>query len=67
MIEQTYIFDGECERKLQDYYSTKETIMNFKYEFLECTDSDKNDALYFNVHEDAQNQYFGILSIDNHF
>jgi hypothetical protein len=44
--------------KFYEFFYTKESIVQFKSDFLEISDQEKNDTLYFDIHEEASNQYF---------
>ena len=49
--------------KLQQYFGSKECCHNFKNEFFEISDYEKNDTLYLNNEEDSNDQYFVLLTL----
>ena len=63
----SHICDDELDRKIQDYYSSKEVILSFKADFETCSPSDMNDALYYDHQEGVVNQCFGKIYSNNAF
>lgn len=49
--------------KFYEYFTTKDAVGQFKCDFLDITDEEKNDTLYYDVHADSNNQYFVNLKI----
>jgi hypothetical protein len=63
MVNDCEYFDEENASKFKDYYGGRNEILNFQAEFHEISDEEKNDALYYDCHQDAFNQYFVALKL----
>jgi hypothetical protein len=62
-VEESEYLDQENVDKFHEYFGTTDAIFNFRHDFLEISDSEKNDTLYYNIEEGIQNQYFGTIFI----
>jgi len=49
--------------KFNDYFGSKTAIDNYRVDFFEISDEDKNDALYLNPDESVHNQYFVYFAV----
>lgn len=56
-IQESEYMDADNINKLHEYLATKEQFEGFKFEFAEISDEEKNDCLYFDIHELINNQY----------
>jgi hypothetical protein len=75
VIHEIKIFNDifqECEyleesnaNKFNDYYGDMDAIAQFKNDFFDITDEERNDALYYDINDDAQNQYLVYLKINH--
>jgi hypothetical protein len=62
-ISNSEVLQNENIEKFLDYFGSKTACDQFRSDFYEIDDKDKNDTLYFDVDEDSHNQYFVILTI----
>lgn len=62
LSESEYI-DEENLNKFLEYFGSKDAINNFKLDFYEISDEEKNDTLFYDIHDKVINQYFVHLTI----
>ena len=63
LISESEYIDEENLNKFTEYFGSKKAIDNFKLDFYEISDEEKNDTLYYNIHDKVVNQYFIHLTI----
>ena len=63
IISENEYIDGENINKYEEYYGSRDAFKNFKADFDEITDEEKNDALYIYPEEGTKNQFLVHLSL----
>jgi len=62
-ISECDYIDEENFDKFIEYYGTKEAISNFRADFIEISDDEKNYSLYIDPHADSRNQFLVHLTL----
>ena len=57
------MLDDDNLNKFTEYFCTKDAVLQFKTDFLEIYDGEKNDTLYYDIHSEAKNQFFIHLTV----
>ena len=63
LLSESEFIDEDNLNKFLEYFGSKEAISNFKLDFYEISDEEKNDTLFYDIHEKTINQYFIHLTI----
>ena len=63
LFSQSELIQNENVEKFADYFNDKNACIQFKNDFFEIDDTQKNDTLYFDSEESTNNQYFVQLFI----
>ena len=58
------MLDYDNLNKFNDYFCTENAVLQFKADFVEIYDGDKNDTLYYDIHSEAKNQFFIHLTVE---
>ena len=63
VFSQSELLENENIEKFIDYFNDRNACSQFKNDFFEIDDTQKNDTLYFDSSDNANNQYFVQLFI----